>query len=256
MSENAFPQDPVYRIPQGLRVYAVGDVHGHAALLDSLNARIAADLDESPPQAAHVVYLGDYIDRGPDSRGVIDRLIALSRRDDGIKRSFLMGNHELGLFEFLEEPETEIWTQWGGLETLASYGLTFPDSVLLPAEKARAVEALRKAMPAGHLDFLKALRPCISIGDYLCAHAGIDPRKTLAQQTMADYTFIREPFLNWHRDPAYKPLPFKVVHGHTIYPEPENLPHRISVDTGAYKGGPLTCAVLEDDRVRFLQVRA
>ncbi|MCD8570718.1 MAG: metallophosphoesterase [Alphaproteobacteria bacterium] len=126
MSENAFPQDQVYRIPAGTRVYAIGDVHGCLEQLHKMHEVISFDLINSPPQAVHIVYLGDYIDRGPDSRGVIDTLIERQMRGDGIQKTFILGNHELGLFEFLEDPETEIWTEWGGMETLASYGLTFP----------------------------------------------------------------------------------------------------------------------------------
>lgn len=255
MSERAIPQDPVYRIPQGTRVYAIGDVHGCAGLLDKMHGAISLDLIETPPQKVRIVYLGDFIDRGPDSAGVIERLIHRRDRGDGIEKSFLMGNHELGLFEFLENPDDEIWTQWGGLETMASYGLEFPGGILLPGEKARAAMALQDIMPAAHVEFLRGLQLSVQIGDYLFAHAGVDPRKPLAEQSQSDFTFIREPFLSWHKDPLYRPLPYKVVHGHSIYPQPENKPHRISVDTGAYGGGFLSCAVLEGADVRFLQVR-
>jgi len=249
MPDRPFPQAPVYAAPEGLRVYAIGDVHGCLRQLEAMHKAIAADLQENPPEAAHIIYLGDYVDRGPDSRGVLDFLIAQRDRQDGIARTFILGNHEQGLFEFLERPAHEIWTEWGGLQTLESYGLA-PPPILLPAVKAELSRAFAACLPSAHLEFLQSLQTHIVIGDYIFAHAGIDPRKTLDEQKVSDFTFIRVPFLDWP-----DPLPLKVVHGHTICPEPENLPHRICVDTGAYKGGPLSCVVLEDTAVRFLQVK-
>jgi serine/threonine protein phosphatase 1 len=222
-----------------------------------MHERIAADLLESPPQEAEIVYLGDYIDRGPDSRGVIELLIGRAGRGDGIGKTFLLGNHEHGMLEFMRDPYSDlgsIWLDWGGRETLESYGFTLPP-VVLPTEREDLGQGLARALPPSHRAFLEGLSTQAMLGDYLFAHAGVDPRKPLDQQALSDLTFIREPFLSWHLDPLYKPLPRKVVHGHTIAEEPQNLPHRVGVDTGAYAGGPLSCAVLEGESVRFLQVR-
>lgn len=254
MSDRNSPQEPLYRLPQGLRVYAIGDVHGCLGLLKRMHEAISSDLLETPPERAHIVYLGDYIDRGPDSRGVMDCLIERSMRGDGIGKTFLIGNHELGLFEFLENPLREDWLKWGGREALESYGLKVPD-VLLPADVEKLCHAFLDVLPPHHLDFLHDLETHVVIGDYLFAHAGVDPRKSITEQALSDFTFIRQPFLNWHLEPFYSPFPYKVVHGHTISPQPENLPHRIGVDTGAYKGGGLSCAVLDGAEVRFLGVK-
>lgn len=248
MPDRVFSQDPVYRIPQGFRVFAIGDVHGCLDLLKKMQDAIAGDLIDNPPEAAHIVYLGDYIDRGPDSRGVIEYLIERQARGDGIAKTFLLGNHELGLFEFLDDPLKEDWLKWGGREAVESYGIAVPP-VLLPSEAERLCRDLRAVLPESHLSFLRSLQTHTVIGDYVFAHAGIDPRKTLAGQDVSDFTFIREPFLSWPHA-----MPMRVVHGHTITPQPEVLSHRIGVDTGAYKGGGLSCAVLEGDSVRFLRV--
>jgi len=260
MSDSANLQEPVYRIPQGLRVYAIGDIHGHAEALDCMHETIAADLLESPPEDVHIIYLGDYIDRGPDSRGVIERLSERCERGDGIRKSFLLGNHEAGIMEYLRDPGSQhgqSWTQWGGIETLASYGIMFEGGVALPAELQRGSSRLAQAMPDEHFAFLRALPLYIEVGDYLFAHAGRHPLKDLKDHEPHELHFIRDPFLNWHESADYKPLPKRVVHGHTITPDkqPEIYPHRINVDTGLYDGGPLTAAVSEDDQVRLLQVK-
>ena len=243
-----------YYLPDGLRVYAIGDVHGHLDALKQMHELISQDLLKGAPDSVHIVYLGDYIDRGPDSRGVIDYLMERRDRGDGIAKSFIKGNHETALFEFMKSPLSHDWLRYGGIETLASYGVKFEQDVPLPAEKERAAELMRTAIPAEHFEFFEALELSVGLGDYLFAHAGIDPYKLLDQQTEKDFTRIREPFLSWHLREDYEPLDMKVVHGHSLYPEPEDQPHRVSVDTGRYEGGPLTAAVIEADQVRFLQV--
>ncbi len=244
----------IYAIPEGLRVYAIGDVHGCADLLERMHETISMDLIENAPEKVEIVYLGDYIDRGAESKKVIDILIARRDRGDGISKTFLKGNHEMGMFEFMEDPIRDGWLNWGGVETLASYGVVFEGGVILPAEKEKAAQELVRAMPAAHRRFFEDLVLSYDVGGYFFAHAGVDPFKPLKQQREEDLTFIREPFLSWHKDLAYKPLPKRIVHGHSVTDEPCSLPHRVGVDTGAYESGVLSCAVLEGADVRFLQV--
>lgn len=250
--------EPLYSLPENLRVYAIGDIHGHLDALDAMHEEISMDLIRNEYYGqVHIVYLGDYVDRGPNSKGVVDRLIERRDRGDGIEKTFLKGNHEDGLLEYLRNPLSEFgstWPDWGGADTLASYGVTFDNNILLPAEKERASVQLKEAMSSSHVSFLHNLSLYIEIGNYIFTHAGIHPQKSLEKHKPADFHFIREPFLSWHENPDYTPLEKKVVHGHTVSAEPENLPHRVSVDTGCYQGGPLSAAVLEGSDVRFLQV--
>lgn len=237
-----------YFIPAGLRVYAIGDVHGYAGLLRAMHEAIARDLAEDSADEAHIVHLGDYVDRGPDSKGVIDVLMVARDLDDGVVRHFLRGNHEDGMFEFMDDPLHAAWLKWGGVETLASYGIAFDGDV------ERAAAALRASISGEHLAFYDGLALSHEIGDYFFAHAGVDPFKPFDAQTRKDLTRIRQPFLSWHKEADYVPLARRVVHGHTIAKEPIERPHRVGVDTGAYEHGVLTAAVLEGGDVRFLQV--
>lgn len=253
--ENIDPHRPAVtasaRIPENIRVYAIGDIHGYPEALDRMHEEIAADLIRYEHRGeVHIVYLGDYIDRGPDSKGVIDRLIARRDRGDGIEKTFLLGNHETGFLDFMKDPHSTNWLDFGGVETLRSYGLAFTHNTPLPAEIEQAAEGLKSRVPGAHLEFLHTLDLHVEIGDYLFVHAGIDPHKSIEDQTLKDLTFIREPFLSWP-----EPLSHRVVHGHTKVTDPEVTLHRIGIDTGLYEGGHLTCAVLEREDVRFLQVK-
>ena len=246
---------PVYKTPDNMRIYAIGDIHGHASLLDKMHQAISKDLLREAPEKAHIVYMGDYIDRGPDSKGVIDRLIERRDRGDGVPKTFLKGNHESGMYEFMQYPETAAWLNWGGIETLSSYDVRFeyPEAITA-SEKEQAMQAMHLTIPEEHFEFIDNLELSLTLGDYMFAHAGVDPFKHIYEQTENDLTRIRQPFLSWHKDPLYKPLAKRIVHGHTISEEPIIRPHRIGVDTGAYESGVLTAAVLEGEDVRFLQV--
>lgn len=239
-----------FHTPKGLRIYAIGDVHGHLDPLIDMHDKIAADLLESPPMAAHIVYLGDYIDRGPDSKGVLDYLIARRDRGDGIEKTFLMGNHEAACYRFLKADnpyKAKSWIKWGGQETLQSYGinLAYEDDEKRYYEVQKEFKSI---IPQSHLAFKNDLEGLIQLGDYVFAHAGIHPDYKLEDQKKGHVISIREPFLEFEGT-----LPFCVVHGHTIAPVPEVKSHRIGIDTGLYAGGALTCAVLEESAVRFLQ---
>jgi serine/threonine protein phosphatase 1 len=233
------------RLPDGVRIYAFGDVHGRVDLLEKLYGQVANDLEARPVAKAMEVFLGDYVDRGPRSKDVLDWLLTGPNLVD--KRICLRGNHELMMQSFLDDASViGSWGQFGGLETLYSYGLKF--KMPMAEETHEEIRAqFRDVLPTAHLAFLKALRPSASAGGYFFAHAGVNPAKPFSEQIEDDLYWIREPFLDWDR-----PLEKIVVHGHTPVEEPEVMVHRIGVDTGAYVTGRLTCAVLEGGDVRFL----
>ncbi len=225
-------------LPEGLRVYAVGDSHGCSDRLAELHARIAEDVEARPIGRVLLVHLGDYVDRGPDSAGVVAMLRGPSPVP-GAAVVNLVGNHEQMMIAALdpraEEEVIGFWLDNGGGATLESYGADPRD--------LRSWEAV----PEEDLRFLRGLRASLPLGGYIFVHAGIRPDLPLDRQDPMDLAWIREPFLSW---PGR--LPAVVVHGHTPADGPEVLHHRIGIDTGAVFGGPLTCAVLEGDRVGFL----
>jgi serine/threonine protein phosphatase 1 len=235
---------PGARVPDGIRIYAIGDLHGRVDLLDRLFSHIDDDLVTFPAQRAIQVFLGDYIDRGPDSRYVLDRLIERSQTHELI---CLKGNHELFLLDFLRNPELlKQWRQFGGVDTLISYGLMPPFNPT--KEQLEAIAAgLQQAMPAEHLEFLSRLRPSFACGDYLFVHAGVRPGVTIFEQQEKDLLWIREEFLQSEED-----FGKAIVHGHTPVPTAEIRSNRINIDTGAYVSGLLTCLILEADKRWFI----
>ena len=231
--------------PPDTRIYAIGDVHGRADLLDELQARIAKDARRASEKRKVVVYLGDYVDRGPDSAGVIDRLIDGPLAD--LEQVFLMGNHEEFLLQFLQDPEVgPLWVTNGGDATLASYGVEGA-KVCGADEMAGLSEELRENLPDKHLEFLKGLAVSHREGDYLFVHAGIRPGVPLDRQQEEDLLWIREPFLGSPDEHEVV-----VVHGHTPVATPQVHCNRIAVDTGAVWSGRLTAAVLRGRSQRFL----
>jgi serine/threonine protein phosphatase 1 len=225
-------------LPEGLRVYAIGDPHGCTGRLAALHAEIAAHAAARPAARIVVVHLGDYVDRGPDSAGLIALMRAPLPLPDAAVVN-LGGNHEQMMLAALDRRATAevaaFWLDNGGGATLESYGAD-PDD-----------PETWDAVPDRDLEWLRGLRPSLALGGYFFAHAGVRPDVPLERQDAMDLAWIREPFLSWRGR-----LPAVVVHGHTPSDGPEVLPHRIGVDTGAVYGGPLTCAVLEGDRVGFL----
>jgi serine/threonine protein phosphatase 1 len=237
-------QDTRPRIPDGQRVYAVGDVHGRADLLSALLGRIDADLEAFPIAQPVQVFLGDYIDRGPHSRAVLDLLIARRRRHAML---CLKGNHETYAAEFLSNPAVLTdWRRIGGMDTLLSYGVV-PSAKDDRREQEAMAEAFRHALPASHRQFINGLALSFTCGDYFFAHAGVRPGIPLRQQHRQDLLWIREEFL-LHEEDFGK----VVVHGHTPSREPDIRPNRINIDTGAYATGRLTCLALEGDELRFI----
>jgi serine/threonine protein phosphatase 1 len=237
-------------LPEPRRIYAIGDIHGCDKLLDRMIESIKRDieglapLESITPGECLVVALGDYVDRGPGSRKVIERLAHNPFPTDFIA---LKGNHEALLDRFLAEPETAgHWRQLGGLETMHSYGVDVAN-VMRGKFYDAAAEALEQAMPPAHRDFLGSLRVSVTAGRYFLCHAGVRPGVPLDRQSDEDLLTIREAFLHSRAD-----FGKIVVHGHTPVEEPELRPNRINVDTGAFMTGRLTCVVLEGERVRFL----
>lgn len=224
-------------LPDGIRIYAVGDIHGRSDLLSQLLECIEADRRQRPVERAITVFVGDYIDRGPYSRHVIDLLLRWRENNEAI---FLRGNHETFLTRFLSDPKTlENWRQRGGLETLLSYGLQptiNPDR----DEQGRLAEQLASSLPKAHLDFLESLKPSYSCGDFLFVHAGIRPGIPIAQQSEQDMLWMREEFLAYEQ-----PFEQFVVHGHTAVAALDLRSNRINIDTGAFATGRLTCIVIE-----------
>ena len=234
-------------------IYAVGDVHGRLDLLDPLLQQIREEaltaVDHLPKPI--LIFVGDYIDRGAASKGVIDRVIALQRERTFEVRA-LKGNHEEALLAFLEDASFgPTWCENGGTQTLVSYGVNPP---ILRGDTEAWVEArnaFEQALPAEHLGFLASLELNVVYGDYVFVHAGLRPGVPLGAQQERDLLWIRQEFLS-----ARRPFEKIVVHGHTPSEEPFMGAHRIGIDTGAYATGLLTAVRLEDDDRRLIQSAA
>ena len=226
------------------RVYVIGDIHGRSDLLDQIIGQIEQDLDRSPVADALTVTLGDYVDRGPDSRGVLDRL---ANNPFPTKYVALKGNHEEMLEAFLSDPAVAShWRRFGGVETLHSYKVPV-SAVMIGQGFEEACKALRQAVAPEHLQFLRSLQYAVSLGDYFLCHAGVRPGVPLDQQTPRDLLWIRDEFISCRT--GFGKI---VVHGHTPVASPEVLPTRINIDTGAFVTGRLTCLVLDGEGRRFL----
>jgi serine/threonine protein phosphatase 1 len=237
--------EPTPRLPEGARVYAVGDIHGRSDLLDLMHQMIGEDLSANRPPDCQIIYLGDYIDRGHDSCGVIKRLSGPP--PFALKRTLLMGNHEQMLLRFLEDGATAaMWRQLGGFETLLSYRIDVNAAIARPGFSGLSAE-LAIRMPPLHLEFLRALVTSVAAGDYFFCHAGVRPGVALEEQQERDLLWIRDEFLQ-----SRTCFGKVVVHGHSPVEQPEFKTNRINIDTAAYLTGRLTCLVLEGESQRTL----
>ena len=237
---------PAASVPDGHRVYAIGDIHGRSDLFDRLIGLVTEDIRAGRPAQAHVVLLGDYIDRGLDSCGVLERLSQPAEGPFGT--ICLKGNHEDSLLRFLDDVSVgPNWLRYGGLATLVSYGIGRPDGMDEATFLDHAQEQLRRRLPARHLAFLRRLKLQVQVGDYRFVHAGVRPGVPLDHQDPDDLIWIRDDFLRSDADHGAV-----VVHGHTITDEPHIQHNRIGIDTGAFASGRLTCLVLEGETRRFL----
>lgn len=244
---SARPAAPAAALPDGQRAYAVGDIHGRADLFDALADAINADDAERGEAQTTVVLLGDLIDRGPDSAGVVARA-----RSWQAMRSVrvLMGNHEEMFLDSLEKPEVlRHFLRYGGKETVLSYGVD--EASYYAADLAETQALMRAAIPAGDIDFIRSFEDTITLGDFLFVHAGIVPDVPLEQQRTSDLRWIRSPFLEHSGSHGAV-----VVHGHTIFKRPDIRHNRIGIDTGAYETGVLTALGLEGQNRWLIEARA
>jgi serine/threonine protein phosphatase 1 len=232
--------------PPGMRLYAIGDVHGRLDLLQEMHVQIGREIARDRPDDWRIIHVGDYVDRGPDSRGVISMLRRLVRDESRVVA--LGGNHDFGMVDFLGTADKDgLFALYGGRETALSYGVEADFSSSWLARQA--ADALLTAMPESHVDFLTTLPRSVAFGDFFFCHAGVRPGVPLAAQNPEDLIWIREKFLKWPH------LHEKViVHGHTPQAEPEIMPNRVNVDTGAYMSGVLTALAIDGKTKRVLQV--
>jgi serine/threonine protein phosphatase 1 len=232
--------------PEGFTVYCVGDIHGRLDLLIDVQRRIDEDKARSRTEHAAEIYLGDYIDRGPDSAGVVSRLIARAR---GTRAIFLRGNHEQMLLKFLEGDDDclEHWRAVGGTATLRSYGV---ETSLLtrPASAEELRQNLCENLPPEHRSFYDLTGAYIRAGAYLAVHGGIRPGIRLEDQKAADLLGIRQDFLQYNGE-----FDFIVVHGHTPVAVPDLRHNRINIDTGAFATNRLTCLRIGSEGARILE---
>lgn len=238
---------PPASVPDGRRVYAIGDIHGRADLLVRLLEDLRRDAAQGDFQGRPIlVFLGDYIDRGFQSRDVID--VLLSDQLSPFETYFLKGNHEAAMLQFLSDPSIgPRWAEFGGAETLVSYGIQPPRTRTSLDDWARASDELQQVLPAEHLHFLRNLDISVRIGDYVFVHAGVRPGVPLDQQSEYDMLWIRDEFLS-----DRKPLGAVIVHGHTPTSAPHKDSRRVGLDTGAYLSGRLTAARFEHETVEFI----
>jgi serine/threonine protein phosphatase 1 len=245
------PQTRPAKFEDGRVGYAVGDIHGRADLLALMLERLEdrAEIDARAAGPPIVIFLGDYVDRGPESDKVIDLL--LSGRPNGFERRFLRGNHEQIMQAFMTDPmSARAWVLQGGAETFLAYGVTPPAAMTANEnEWQAAAEALRAAVPPTHIAFLDSLERYVTLGDYAFVHAGVDAGRSLEQQTDQDLYWVRERFLA-----SKRPFSHRIVHGHTPVDKPYADERRIAVDTGAYASGTLTAARFEGEDVSFVSV--
>jgi serine/threonine protein phosphatase 1 len=227
--------------PADTRIYAVGDIHGRADLLTETIVRIDEDIRRRPIQHVVEIYLGDYIDRGPDSKAVIDQLAVRMVENHAV---CLRGNHEALMEEFLRDAGAfPHWRQLGALQTLASYGV-HPRGDETPADLRHRFLTV---FPRLHELFLRRLHYGYCCGDFMFVHAGIRPGIPIERQDLNDLLWIRHEFLNSSEDHGRF-----IVHGHTPVPHPDIRDNRIDIDTGAWKSGTLTCIAIEGAEILIL----
>ncbi len=231
-------------VPTGTRYYVVGDIHGRLDLYEALIAAIEQDDAAARPAESRVVLLGDLVDRGPDSAGVLARTRAWQQQRNV---RVLAGNHEEMFLAAFEKPEAlRHFVKHGGRETIMSYGLSKKQFGALDVDAMFAL--LPRLVPDNERDYIASFEAMIIAGDYCFVHAGVDPAQPLAEQKRSDLLWIRDRFLS-HEGPLEK----VVVHGHTIFDRVMDCGNRIGIDTGAFRSGVLTALVLEGDQRKILQ---
>ena len=241
------PTPKLPAVPDGTRYYAIGDIHGRLDLYEAMIAAIEAEIAAAPELNHRIIVLGDLVDRGPDSAGVVERTRAWQQTRNV---RVLAGNHEEMFLAAFEKPEAlRHFLKHGGRETVLSYGLS--SRQLASLELDQIFERLPQVVPQETRDYIASFETMIRAGDYVFVHAGVDPARPLGEQKRSDLLWIRERFLS-HEGPLEK----VVVHGHTIFDHVMDCGNRIGIDTGAFRSGVLTALVLEGDQRRILQARA
>lgn len=243
------PVPPVrnsFAVPEGQRVYAIGDIHGRDDLFAELIDLIRADNAARSPARVTFILLGDLVDRGPQSADVVERAIRLQGEFDEMR--LLIGNHEECFLAALtgDVRRLRYFMRIGGEATVRSYWSS--EASLTEASFEEVAEQLPTMVPPSHIKFLGSGEDVIAIGDYVFVHAGIRPGVSLERQSLTDLRWIRDEFLSDERDHGVM-----IVHGHTIKDEVDECANRIGIDTGAYKSGVLTAIVLEGSERRYLK---
>jgi len=240
------PPPKLPAVPDGVRHYAIGDIHGRLDLYEALIAMIEAEIAAAPSLDHRIILLGDLVDRGPNSAGVVERTRAWQHSRNV---RVLAGNHEEMFLAAFEKPEAlRHFLKHGGRETMLSYGMSSRQLSTLSLEDL--FDRLPQLVPQSTRDYIAGFETMIRAGDYVFVHAGIDPARPLGEQKRSDLLWIRERFLS-HEGPLEK----VVVHGHTIFDHVMDCGNRIGIDTGAFRSGVLTALVLEGDQRRILQAR-
>jgi serine/threonine protein phosphatase 1 len=235
-------------LPDHLRIYAIGDVHGCAELLADLHAQIDRREADRPPGRVIEILIGDIVDRGPDSRKVIDMLLKRSKRHVVV---VLRGNHEQIMLDALDDPgQLPRWLRLGGLDTLRSYGVT-PAAPFEGDNLIETVKRAREAIPKAHIEFLEQLPIIFRCRKLTFVHAGVRPGVPVDQQDYGDLMTIREPFLSYEGD-----LGAYVIHGHTPTHQVDIRPNRMNIDTGAYATGRLSGVFIEQGRFEIFDTLA
>ncbi|WP_139974578.1 metallophosphoesterase [Ochrobactrum sp. CGA5] len=233
--------------PDGIRLYAIGDVHGRLDLLRDMHGLIRTDLDQRPAHDWRIIHLGDYIDRGPSSKEVLDFLIDAARRDERVIS--LLGNHDDGFLTYLATGDVAgIFALHGGVDTARSYGaeIDFSD-----ADSAReGHKTLVQTVPQEHIDFIRAMPRSVAFGEFFFCHAGINPTVPLDAQDPEELIWIRTVFLKWTA-----PFEKVVIHGHTPQNAVDIQCNRVNLDTYAWKSGRLSSIVIDGSEKRFIEVR-
>lgn len=243
----ALDRPDIIGLPENERIYAIGDIHGRSDLLRLMLGRIKADAATYTGQVT-LVCIGDYIDRGPDSKGVVDLLLGDVPAE--WNTVFLRGNHEQAMLDFLDNPALRgEWLAWGGVQALESYDVFPYGGRGLRDPKALAAEFEMALTAAGHTDFYSSTQLYLIAGSYLFVHAGVRRGLPLGSQMAEDLLFIRDDFLSRPHD-----LPYRIVFGHTILDVPLVEDDRIGLDTGAFQSGTLTAVKLDGQDATILQV--
>ena len=237
-----------YAVPPGERIYTIGDIHGRLDLLNDLLERIEKDDAARDVAKTTLVFLGDLVDRGPDSRGVVERVMQLKRKDPSIV--LLKGNHEEIMINAYrgDKAVAALFNRVGGRATLLSYGIS--EEAYDSASLSELIELIRSHVPKDHIAFLDNFGDWHAAGDYLFVHAGIRPGVELEKQAVSDLRWIRREFLSYEGDHGKM-----VVHGHTITEQVDERPNRIGIDTGAFFSGRLSALCLEGGMRTYLEAR-